>query len=114
MHRSCGLGSHWAMLGVAPAPERLWRRWDASCGLRCNDARTDPEPPYDVFVLQQLAANHIDILPIQVVHLAVVATLPMHYRDPFDRLLAAQAVVERVPVVSADLALDAYPVQHVW
>jgi PIN domain nuclease of toxin-antitoxin system len=43
-------------------------------------------------------------------HTAVLTTLPIHHRDPFDRLLVAQAMVEQIPIVSVDTAFDAYPV----
>ena len=42
------------------------------------------------------------------------AGLPWHHRDPFDRLLAAQALVERIPLVSADAIFDQYGVRRVW
>ncbi len=47
-------------------------------------------------------------------HFAAVATLPFHHRDPFDRLIVAQALVEKVAVVSTDAALDAYGVTRLW
>jgi PIN domain nuclease of toxin-antitoxin system len=43
-----------------------------------------------------------------------VISLPFHHRDPFDRLLIAQALVEGLPIVSADPAFDAYPIQRRW
>lgn len=43
-----------------------------------------------------------------------LATLPWHHRDPFDRLLVAQALTEGVPIVTRDPALGAYPVSTVW
>jgi PIN domain nuclease of toxin-antitoxin system len=39
----------------------------------------------------------------------VLTTLPFHHRDPFDRLLIAQAMVEAIPMLSVDTAFDAYP-----
>jgi len=53
-------------------------------------------------------------LGIQVAHAAVVSTLPFHHRDPFDRLLIAQTVVEGMPVIGADAAFDAYPSKRLW
>jgi len=44
----------------------------------------------------------------------VLTTLPLHHRDPFDRLLVAQAMVEDIPLVSGDPALDAYPIIRLW
>jgi len=70
--------------------------------------------PYEVFVTQQLTLNSIQILSIQVAHLAVVSTLAFHHRDPFDRLLIAQSMVEHLPIVSSDSTFDAYPVQRLW
>ena len=63
---------------------------------------------------EQLTRNDIDVLPITVAHLVAVSTLPLHHRDPFDRLLIAQAMVTQMPIVSADPAFDAYPVQRLW
>ena len=62
-------------------------------------------------VRQQLG---VDLLGVSAEHLVRVSTLPLHHRDPFDRLIVAQAVVERVPVVSADAASDAYGVDRIW
>lgn len=70
--------------------------------------------PIEVLMTQQLTHNDIELLPITVVPLIVVSTLPLHHRDPFDRLLIAQAMVEQLPIVSADPAFDAYPVQRLW
>lgn len=47
-------------------------------------------------------------------HLELLEMLPLHHRDPFDRLLVAQAMVEGVPILSADSVLDAYGLQRVW
>lgn len=58
----------------------------------------------------QIPGNGTAILPIATEHLSVVAALPLHHRDPFDRLLIAQALAERLPIVSADPLFDAYPI----
>jgi PIN domain nuclease of toxin-antitoxin system len=47
-------------------------------------------------------------------HTAMVIGLPFHHKDPFDRLLAAQALVEKISLVSNDSALDAYGVTRLW
>jgi PIN domain nuclease of toxin-antitoxin system len=62
----------------------------------------------------QLTSNAIDLLPVEVAHIAHVATLPLHHRDPFDRLIIAQAQVENLPLISADPAFDAYGVRRLW
>ncbi len=69
---------------------------------------------YDKFIPQQLTLNEIEILPISVAHLALVTTLPFHHRDPFDRLLIAQAMVEQISIVSIDIVFDSYTVNRIW
>jgi PIN domain nuclease of toxin-antitoxin system len=66
------------------------------------------------FVPEQLAANRFRQLAIGFRHVCRVAGLPFHHRDPFDRLLAAQAIEERLAVVSADAVFRRYGVQRVW
>jgi PIN domain nuclease of toxin-antitoxin system len=70
--------------------------------------------PFADFMEQQIAQNDLTVLPITVAHAAVVASLPFHHQDPFDRLLIAQSIEENIPVLSADRALDAYPVTRLW
>ena len=69
---------------------------------------------YDKFIPQQLTLNDIEILPISMADLALVATLPFHHRDPFDRLLIAQAIVEQISIVSVDTMFDSYRVNRIW
>ena len=57
---------------------------------------------YDQFIPQQVQLNDMEILSISMAHLTVVTTLPFHHRDPFDRLLIAQAMVEKMSIISAD------------
>ena len=65
-------------------------------------------------VEQEIIANGIELLDITTKHLAVVAMLPLHHRDPFDRLLVGQAMVEGLPIVGADAVFDAYRIQRLW
>lgn len=70
--------------------------------------------PLDEFVNREVQKNGVTILPIQPAHAAQVAGLPFHHRDPFDRLLIAQAKVEQVALVSKDTVFDDYGVQRRW
>lgn len=70
--------------------------------------------PVETFIAQQLQANAITTIDVRTEHAVAVAALPFHHRDPFDRLLIAQAQVEGVPIISADAAFDPYPIQRVW
>ncbi len=71
------------------------------------------EPLLD-FLQREIATNQFRILPIEPIHVAPLTTLPFHHRDPFDRLIIAQALVERIPIVSADTAFDDYGVTRIW
>jgi len=70
--------------------------------------------PFQDFMDQQIKDNDLRILPVQVHHVAALVNLPFHHKDPFDRLLVAQALVEQVPIVSNDSALDQYPITRMW
>ena len=68
-----------------------------------------PEPPGS-FVPKRLARDQMVALAVQHVHALKVAELPHHHRDPFDRLLIAQAQVERMPILTADTQFQDYGV----
>ena len=69
---------------------------------------------YDDFMRRGIVGNDFDILPIEPRHTSLLTTLPLHHRDPFDRLLIAQALVDGIPIVSADAAFDPYGVVRIW
>jgi PIN domain nuclease of toxin-antitoxin system len=66
------------------------------------------------FISDQLTANAIQSLPIQMGHALHVYTLPSHHRDPFDRMLVAQAQLEDLAILSADSRVAQYPVEVIW
>ena len=70
--------------------------------------------PFEVLVPREVRRNGFRLLPIELSHVAVVASLPFHHRDPFDRLLASQSLSEGLSVVSADTSFDAYGVKRIW
>ncbi|MBJ7328258.1 MAG: type II toxin-antitoxin system VapC family toxin [Solirubrobacteraceae bacterium] len=61
-----------------------------------------------------LAALDVDHVPVTALHAQHVEGLPWHHRDPFDRLLVAQAIVESHTLVTADRQLAAYDVPVIW
>lgn len=63
---------------------------------------------------RQLAENRFGVLAIEPKHTAVLTELPFHHRDPFDRLIIAQAIQENIPVVSSDAEFDSYPITRIW
>lgn len=63
---------------------------------------------------QRLEERGFEFLPIDYGHAAHVASLPLHHRDPFDRLLVAQAKLEGLTMISHDGQLDAYGIHRLW
>lgn len=68
----------------------------------------------DQFVRRQLDALRTQLLDVRFEHVLAVEALPFHHRDPFDRLLVAQAMTENLNLLSADSQLDRYGVVRVW
>jgi PIN domain nuclease of toxin-antitoxin system len=66
------------------------------------------------FVTEQLGINRIGTLPVSMSHALAVSVLPMHHRDPFDRLIIAQARVEGLPVITTDGQLGRYDIEIIW
>jgi PIN domain nuclease of toxin-antitoxin system len=56
----------------------------------------------------------LEILPITVEYGERYAILPSHHKDPFDRLMIAQSLVDGIPIVSVDAAFDSYSVARIW
>jgi PIN domain nuclease of toxin-antitoxin system len=69
---------------------------------------------YDVFMHEAIDQNGFVHLHIEPKHTARLTTLPFHHKDPFDRLLVAQAMVEGISIVSNDTALDVYGITRLW
>ncbi len=68
----------------------------------------------DRFVPEQLTRNGIEVLPIQMSHVLHVARLPEIHRDPFDRLIVAQSIIEKVPILTHDEHIREYSVKTIW
>ncbi|MEL6262085.1 MAG: type II toxin-antitoxin system VapC family toxin [Cyanobacteria bacterium J06626_6] len=66
------------------------------------------------WIERQLSENGFEVLPLRVDHAARVTMLPFHHRDPFDRLLIAQALTEKIPIISIDGKFDQYSVDRRW
>ena len=70
--------------------------------------------PFDVLFPHQLQINGFELLPIKVEQTLVLTTLPFHHRDPFDRLIIAQAMKEKMTLVSVDPVFDDYGITRLW
>jgi PIN domain nuclease of toxin-antitoxin system len=79
-------------------------------GLR----KLDLHASYDDFMYRGINGNDFEILQIEPRHTSLLTTLPLHHRDPFDRLLIAQAMIETIPIVGVDACFDPYGVRRLW
>jgi PIN domain nuclease of toxin-antitoxin system len=70
--------------------------------------------PSRTLLEREIPQNNLELLPITLAHATTVETLPVHHKDPFDRLLIAQAIIEGIALVSADAIFDLYSVQRLW
>lgn len=76
--------------------------------------KLDLGEPAATFLPRELATNGFALLGIELAHVTFVESLPFHHRDPFDRLLTAQAQIERLEIVSSDAIFDKYGAPRVW
>ena len=86
--------------------------WEIAIKISLGKYRL-PEP-YGPFMERELERNMLSILPILPRHTSVLTDLPFHHRDPFDRLLIAQCLVDGLPIVSGDEIMDDYGVDRIW
>ncbi|MCY3977867.1 MAG: type II toxin-antitoxin system VapC family toxin [Chloroflexi bacterium] len=86
--------------------------WEVA--IKFNMGKLDLPLPFDEFVDKTIHSYSLRLLNIQIPHLRRVARMPLHHRDPFDRLLIAQSQVENIPVITSDAAFDSYEIQRVW
>jgi PIN domain nuclease of toxin-antitoxin system len=89
----------------------------ASCweiAIKSTGNRLGLTEPSGVLLARELPRNSFVLLPIELRHATHVVLLPEHHKDPFDRLQAAQSLLEGLPIVSIDVKFDPYGVQRLW
>lgn len=86
--------------------------WEMAIKINIGKLRL-PEP-FGTLIPEQLAANELDLLRAKLPHFATYIGLPLHHRDPFDRLLIAQAKTENLQIVGKDKEFEAYDVELLW
>ncbi|MFM2303335.1 MAG: hypothetical protein RLZZ135_744 [Cyanobacteriota bacterium] len=70
--------------------------------------------PLSTLIEDLQESSDIQILDITLNHIYALENLPNEHRDPFDRIMIAQAMVEEMPFVSADKVFDLYPIERIW
>jgi PIN domain nuclease of toxin-antitoxin system len=109
------LSSHARMLIAEPTNDvflSIASVWEMA--IKVSLGKLDLTQPFDLFIPNQLLLNDITLLDITISHTLRVATLPFHHRDPFDRLLIAQSLVEVMPIIGIDSVFDAYGANRLW
>ena len=89
----------------------------ASCwelAIKASIGKLRLSKPVERFIPEELIANDFQLLSMDFRHIAKVETLPFHHRDPFDRLLVAQALTEKMTIISADIVLSEYGIKRIW
>jgi PIN domain nuclease of toxin-antitoxin system len=72
-----------------------------------------PEPAGS-YIVRKLGDNRIEVLPIKLDHVLRIENLAVHHRDPFDRILIAQSLEEKLPLITADPIFKRYAVDVIW
>jgi PIN domain nuclease of toxin-antitoxin system len=70
-----------------------------------------PSGPY---LVRKAAENRIEVLPIKLDHILRIESLAVHHRDPFDRVLIAQSIEEKLPLITADPLFERYAIELIW
>lgn len=86
--------------------------WEVA--IKASTGKLPLHEPFETLIPSELHRDGIDIVDFTIEHLNRLIALPFHHRDPFDRMLVAQAMVEGAPILSADPIFDAYGVQRLW
>ena len=82
--------------------------------IKVSLGKLEMPSPFTDFIDEQLDENTITLLNIKTAHTGIVATLPFHHRDPFDRLIIAQSKVEDIPIIGKDAIFDDYGIKRLW
>lgn len=83
-------------------------------GIKCSNGKLALPLPPEIYIPTRLLDNGVNPLPIRVDHAIRAAALPLHHKDPFDRMLVAQAQVENLELMTVDRHLASYEVSLVW
>ena len=86
--------------------------WEMAIKAGLGRLQLPPNPEH--FILEQMALNAIESLPVQMSHALHVYKLPAHHRDPFDRMLIAQAQLQNLPILTVDPQIARYSVKVIW
>ncbi|MDQ1353257.1 MAG: hypothetical protein QG657_3563 [Acidobacteriota bacterium] len=82
--------------------------------IKVNLGHLEFKNSFDEIVSNQIDLLNYRILNIDLEHLFKVSAMELHHRDPFDRLIVSQALVEKIPIISVDEKFDNYGIERIW
>jgi PIN domain nuclease of toxin-antitoxin system len=85
--------------------------WEMAIKISLN--KLELKKPFEE-LSQQIEQNNFNILPVSFTDTLIVSSLPFHHRDPFDRILVAQAITNKLRVISKDSHFALYKIEVVW
>jgi PIN domain nuclease of toxin-antitoxin system len=101
---------------IFTGPNDLWLSvasfWEILIKVRTGKLPL-PEPSGQ-YLVRKAAENRIEVLPIKLDHVLRIESLEEHHRDPFDRILIAQSIEEKLPLVTSDPHFERYPIEVIW
>jgi PIN domain nuclease of toxin-antitoxin system len=101
---------------IFAGPSHLWLSvasiWEVL--IKVQIGKMPLPEPVGPYLVKKLAENRIEMLPISLDHVLRIEALPMHHSDPFDRILIAQSLQEKLPLVSSDAVFRRYDVELIW
>jgi PIN domain nuclease of toxin-antitoxin system len=108
-----------AVVGRRPASNSARLRFFSIAGaweltIKCSTGKLKLAVPVGRLLTEHLPANRIDLLGVTLSDLIRLESLAWHHRDPFDRLMAAQAIGRGLTIVSSDAIFDQYGVDRLW
>jgi PIN domain nuclease of toxin-antitoxin system len=86
--------------------------WEMS--IKVSIGKLELGMTFTELINREVYGNAIELLDLQSKHLDMLARLPFYHKDPFDRLIISQSLVENVPIVTRDSAFGNYPVRVLW
>lgn len=81
--------------------------------IKAQLGKLDMGRPLAEIITEHQQENLLELLPVELVHVLALSQLPLHHKDPFDRLIIAQAIAEQLTLLSVDRILAEYPVSIV-
>ncbi len=85
--------------------------WEMAIKINLN--RLELNSTFEEFI-EKSQENNFEILPISVLHTSIISQLPLHHRDPFDRMILAQAISKDLTIITKDENFHKYDVKLVW